>query len=469
MRLALSWLLFLSALAAQIDDSARRSILQRMDSEHPGYAGLSKQIWDFAEIGYQERKSSALLEAELRNAGFRIESGVAKMPTAFVASAGQGKPVIAIIGEYDALPGLSQDTVPEKKALVDGQPGHGCGHNLFGVAAAHAAIAAKRVLEERKLPGTIRFYGTPAEEGGGGKIHMIRAGLFNDVDAAITWHPWDQTYATNQNWLATVGARFRFTGKASHAAGAPEAGRSALDGAMIMAHAIDLLREHVPAETRMHYILEKSGSAVNIVPETTELVMMARHSDSAVLAGIWERIQNCAQAGALASGTQVSFDVTGSYANMMSNRAISRVFDRNLQLIGGYKYTTEEQQFAEALRKTLPNSAASAPSQERVLPTQEGLLSVSTDVGDVSWNVPTSQIMVATWVPGTPAHTWQSTATSGMTIGHKGMLVAAKALALTAVDLLADPKLRDSARDEFTKSMQGREYKSLHPETIRLR
>lgn len=457
-------LVFFAFLAFSQDD-----VLRRMDSEAEHYARLSRQIWEYAEIGYHETKSSALLAEELKRAGFRVETGVANMPTAFTATWGQGKPVIAILGEYDALPGLSQDTVPEKKPITPGANGHGCGHNTFGVAAAHAAITVKRAMEERKLGGTIRFYGTPAEEGGGGKIHMIRAGLFKDVDAAITWHPWDVNAASDQNWLATVAGRFKFSGKSSHAAAAPDSGRSALDAAMIMTHAVDLLREHVPQETRIHYILDKAGSAVNIVPESTEVVLMARHTDAAVLAGIWERILNTAQAGALATGTQMTFEVTGSYANMIGNTTLTSVLDRALRKVGGYRYTAEEAKFAEAIRNTLGKVTVEEDAHTKILPIRTGVLSASTDVGDVSYVVPTAQLLAATWVPGTPAHTWQSTAASGMTIGQKGMLVAAKALAVATLDLLTDSKLVADARSEYQKAMTGREYKSLHPKEIRLR
>ncbi|MBC7928650.1 MAG: amidohydrolase, partial [Bryobacteraceae bacterium] len=347
----LSLLVLLTSIAfAQLPEEAKRTVLSRMDADQPNYARLSRQIWEYAEIGYSEAKSSAALVDTLRKAGFQIETGVANMPTAFVASYGTGKPVIAILGEYDALPGLSQEPSPDRKPVVEGGSGHGCGHNLFGVASAHAAIEAKRVMEERKIKGTLRLYGTPAEEGGGGKIHMIRSGLFKDVDAVITWHPWNVNATSNQNWLATAGARFRFAGKASHAAASPENGRSALDAAMIMTHAVDLMREHVPQETRMHYILDKPGAAVNIVPDTTEVVLMARHPDSKVLAGIWERLLNCAQAGALATGTQMSFEMTNSYSNMISNRVLTSVMDRNLRAVGGFQYTAEEKQFADKLR-----------------------------------------------------------------------------------------------------------------------
>ncbi|HYO81283.1 MAG TPA: amidohydrolase [Bryobacteraceae bacterium] len=448
---------------------AQTTLLDRMTADAPRYAALSRQIWGFAEIGYKEERSAALLSGELEKAGFRVQRGVAAMPTAFTAEWGKGTPVIALLGEYDALPGLSQEAVPERKAVVEGGAGHGCGHNTFGVAVAHAAIAVKQAMEQGKLSGTIRYYGTPAEEGGGGKIHMIRAGLFKDVDAALTWHPWDQNAATDQTWLATVSGRFRFRGKASHAAAAPEAGRSASDAVMVMTHAVDLMREHVPQETRIHYMIERAGSAVNIVPETGELVLMARHSDAGVLAGIWERLLNCAQAGALATGTAMDFQITGSYANTVANRTLSGLLDRSMRKVGGYKYTADEAKFAEGIRPTLSNSTASADAHEKIQGPLNGVFSGSTDVGDVSWVVPTAQFLAATWVPGTAAHTWQSTAASGTTIGDKGLAVAARTLALATVELLQNPELVKAARAEFDKNLAGREYKSLHPKEVRPR
>jgi aminobenzoyl-glutamate utilization protein B len=442
--------------------------MDRMTRELPKYAALSRQIWEFAETGYEEKRSSALLAEQFRAAGFRVETGMAGMPTAYVASTGSGKPVIALLGEYDALPGLSQDTVPERKPVTPGGNGHGCGHNTFAVATLQAAIEIRRIMEERKIPGTLRIYGTPAEEGGGGKIHMIRAGLFQDVDAALTWHPWDLNAATNQNWLATVTGRFKFSGKASHAAAAPENGRSALDAAMIMTHAVDLMREHVPQETRMHYVLEKAGAAPNIVPDNTEVVLMARHPSKEVLAGIWERILNCAQAGALASGTTMTFEVTGSYANMLSNRTLTSLVDREMRKVGGYAYTPDEAAFADGIRKTLTRPGPEIYHTE-VNPIIEGIFSASTDVGDVSYVVPTVQFLAATWVPGTSAHTWQSTAASGMSIGQKGMLVASKTFARTAIALFTEPEHLKAVRAEFDKAVEGKKYDSLHPKEIRMR
>jgi aminobenzoyl-glutamate utilization protein B len=257
MRFELMMLLVLAAQPAGID---RSGLLRKMDERAARFGDLSLKIWEFAEVGYKEIRSSDLLKTELRNSGFQIQDNIGEIPTAFAATWGRGKPVVGILGEYDALPGLSQNAVPEKNPRLEGAPGHGCGHNLLGTASAFAAIAVKESLQQHGLPGTIRFYGTPAEEGGGGKIYMARAGAFQDCDVVITWHPGSQNQASLASSLANISAKFRFYGKAAHAAGSPHTGRSALDALMIMNHAADLLREHVPETTRIHYIITKGGA-----------------------------------------------------------------------------------------------------------------------------------------------------------------------------------------------------------------
>jgi aminobenzoyl-glutamate utilization protein B len=318
-------------------------------------------------------------------------------------------------------------------------------------------------MEQHKVPGTIRFYGTPAEEGGGGKIFMIRAGLFKDVDAAITWHPASQNAVSNQNWLAAGRMHFRFTGVPSHAAMAPDQGRSALDAAVLMTHGVDLLREHVPQETRIHYVIGNVPTPTNVVPAQAEVSLMARHPDSRVLEGIWKRILLCAEAGALATETKLSHTVLTSYSNMIPNRAIGAAMDRNMRLAGAYTYNASEQAFAEAIHKTLQSGSPRLAAANRIDAPLESLVMASTDVGDVSYVVPTAQFGAATFVPGTSLHTWQSTAAAGMSIGHKGMLLAAKTLSLTALDLLTDSNLLRQAKDEFATATGGRPYTSLHP------
>ncbi len=443
---------------------AQNPVIQAVDARADHYGKLSRQIWENPEVGFQETKSSALLRDDLKSAGFRISDGVAGMPTAFIAEWGSGAPVIAILGEFDALPGLSQEDTTARKPRVEGAPGHGCGHNLFGSASALAAVAVKEQMEKRGLKGTIRFYGTPAEEGGGGKIYMIRAGLFKDVDVALAWHPWDRNEVDDNPWLANISARIRYRGKAAHAAAAPEAGRSALDAFELMAHGVNLLREHVPQETRMHYVVIKGGTAANVVPDETEVSLIVRHPDAKTLENIWERVLNCVQAGALATGTQVSFEITSSYANLVPVRSMISLMNKSLQTAGGVNYSREERKFAEALRSNVDlTNAPPLGTEAKVLPTRTALVSASTDVGDVSWNVPTGQVLVATFPPGIPLHTWLSTACAGTSLARKGMVVAAKALALAATDLLSNPELVKAAKQDWQDALKGRAYRSLLP------
>jgi aminobenzoyl-glutamate utilization protein B len=454
----------LLALAAVLLADDKSDLLQQMDSQGAHYGEISRKIWEFAEVGYKENKSASLLESELRQAGFAVEENIAGIPTAFSAAWGQGQPVIAILGEYDALPSLSQDVAPERKPLVANGPGHGCGHNLLGSASLFAAITIKDWLAAKKIPGTIRYYGTPAEEGGGGKIYMARAGIFHDVDVVLTWHPGDGNGASEMSTLAILAAKFKFYGKPSHAAAAPELGRSALDGLMVMTTAIEFLREHVPESTRIHYIITNGGAAPNIVPEYAELYLYARNPSMPVLDGIWERIVKCAQAGALATETRMEMELIDSAYNMLPNDALAALADKNMRLAGGVTYTKQEETFAESIRKTLPvEHAHPLGSQERIQTPVEGYTSASTDAGDVSWMVPTAALTTATFVPGIPPHSWQATACAGSSIGRKGMVVAAKTLVLTAVDLYTDPAKVQAAKASFEQRRAGYEYKSRIP------
>jgi len=459
LRFAAVALLSLTATAALAQRPADvTGVLAALDARAPTYAGIARQIWGFAEVGYQETKSSALLQEQLRAAGFSVEAGVAEIPTAFVATWGSGKPVIAIIGEFDALPGLSQDAVPVRKILVDGGPGHGCGHHLFGTAATAAAIAVKDWLATTGGKGTIKFFGTPAEEGGGGKIYMIRAGLFKDVDAAVTWHPGDVNQVSRATSLANFSAKFRFHGLSAHAAAAPEQGRSALDGVEAMDDMVNMLREHVPQETRIHYIITAGGKAPNVVPDFAEAYYYARHSDMRILDGIWERIVNAGKGAALGTGTTVDIQVVNAVYNILPNDHLADVMQAALDRVGGFSYTPAEEQFAVDIRKTLTGTVPPPGTEQKVLPPEVGVSSGSTDVGDVSWVVPTVQMSAATWVPGTPAHSWQAVAAGGMSIGAKGMMVAAKTMALTTMDLFGDPSHLVKAREEFARRVGDFKY-----------
>jgi len=431
-----------------------RDVVERLEAASGGYATLAKEIWTLAELGYQETKSSALLQQRLRDGGFQVRAAVAEIPTAFVASYGSGKPVIALLAEYDALPGLSQEGRPAKKAVAVGAAGHGCGHNLFGTASVAAAIAVKDWLAAGKRTGTVRVFGTPAEEGGAGKVFILRAGLFAGVDAVVQWHPADRNVVWSDSTLANITAKFRFRGLAAHAASAPDKGRSALDGVEAMNHMVNMMREHVPSDTRIHYVITNGGKAPNVVPDFAEVYYYARHPQMKVLDGIWERIVAAAKGAALGTGTTVDHEIIGAVWNVLPNTTLDDLQRANLQRVGGVSYSPAERAFAEQLRATLPppfiplekaatlwNPVVDGPHEDIA----------STDVGDVSWQFPTAQLSVATWVPGTPGHSWQAVAASGSSLGAKGMMVAAKTMALTTIDLLSDGTLVAKARDELAR------------------
>jgi aminobenzoyl-glutamate utilization protein B len=437
---------------------AADDVLTRVAAHADRFGAISRQIWESPELGFHENKSSALLQQEMKANGFRVKADVAGMPTGFVAEWGSGKPVIALMGEFDALPGLSQKDAATQSAVVEGAPGHACGHNLLGSASALAAVAIKEELQARGLSGTIRYYGTPAEEGGGGKIYMIHAGLFKDVDAVLEWHPGDANRVNLGSSLANNGGLFRFYGVAAHAAAAPDRGRSALDGVMIMLNAIEMLREHVPQETRIHYVITHGGSAANVVPAFAEVSLIARHPDADVLNGIWERVMKCAMAGAMASETRMEFEQGTNYANRLANDVLADVLSRAMQKAGGYRYTTDEQKFAQDLQKSL-GEMRKRPGPEIVTTDKSEPSGVaSSDAGDVSWNVPTGALSAATFVPGVSAHTWQAAACAGTTIGRKGMLVAARTLSIGAIELFENPNEVKAAHDAFEKRLAGRKW-----------
>jgi aminobenzoyl-glutamate utilization protein B len=416
------------------------------------YAEMARQIWDWAEVGYQETQSSALLQASLVDAGFTVETGLAGIPTSFVASYGSGQPVIGILAEFDALPGVSQQAVPERLPVQGGKAGHACGHHLFGVGSVAAAITVREWLAESGASGTIRLYGTPAEEGGSGKVYMAREGLFDDVDTVIHWHASDRNSAVPGTTLANRSAKFRFTGKASHAAAAPERGRSALDGVEAMNHMANLLREHVPASTRIHYVITHGGNAPNVVPEFAEVFYYVRAPSPEQLLPIWERVENTASAAALGTGTEVDWEIIHGNYNILPNVTLARVMHDSLVGFGGINYDREEQQFASKLVKTYNGKPTrQLGSQEAINPWTEEIQrsSGSSDVGDVSWMAPTVGLNTATWVPGTAAHTWQAVAAGGTGIGTKGMLLAAKSMALTAITLYQDPETVAAAQQEW--------------------
>lgn len=446
-------MLLLAVVQTGVAQKNKPEVLKSIDSKYEQYARVAHQIWSFAEVGFQETKSSTLLQETLAAAGFSIEKGVAGMPTAFTATYGSGKPVIAILGEFDALPGVSQDAVPELKA-VEGRPaGHACGHHLFGTASAAAAIGVKEWLIANKKSGTIRFYGTPAEEGGSGKVYMVREGLFKDVDVAIHWHPSPVNNASTGGTLANKSGKFRFYGVASHAAASPERGRSALDAVEAMNNMVNMLREHVPQETRIHYVITRGGEAPNVVPAFAEVYYYVRHPRSEEVKSTWSRIEKAAQGAAMGTETRVEVEVTGGVYNMVPNEVLGKVMDTNLRLVGGYTYTAEERAFAEQIQKSFTGSVPKLESTNEIMPftIREGGSGGSTDVADISWVVPTVGLATATWVPGTAAHSWQAVAAGGTSIGHKGMMVAAKTMAGAAIDFFTNQAVIKDAWNELKR------------------
>lgn len=453
------------SLTAQPEDSAalKSAALKDIQSNYAGYKSIALQIWNYAEVGYKEVRSSALLQKTLKDNGFTVQAGVAGIPTAFVASYGSGSPVIGILAEFDALPGLSQQAVPEKMPVEGQAAGHGCGHNLFGTASAAAGIEIRNLIAQKKLTGTIRVYGCPAEEGGDGKVYMVRAGLFNDVDIVIHWHPADANSVTTNTMLALKSAKFRFHGLAAHAAAAPDKGRSALDGVESMDYMVNMMREHIPQETRIHYIITNGGKAPNIVPDFAEVYYYVRHPKKDEVNRIFNWVVAAAKGAAMGTQTTVDYEVIGGTHDLLINMALAEDMQSNLQRVGGVSYTPAETAFAQKIQATFSYKVPTLESADTVeqLSRQSNGAAASTDVGDVSYNVPTVGITAATWVPGTPAHSWQAAACAGMEIGFKGMMVAAKTMALTAIDCYLQPQLIARAKEEFKKDKGDYQYQPL--------
>ena len=454
-------LLFLSSVFPPVARAQKAKLSESIARRDEATWNAALAIWKFAEPGYQEKKSSALLAKILEEAGFAVKRKVAGIPTAFTATFGSGEPVIGILGEFDALPGLSQDAVPFRKPLKDGAwGGHGCGHHLFGAASASAAIAVAEQIRAGTIKGTVRFYGCPAEEGGSGKVFMVQAGLFKDCAAVLHWHPSSRNVAGDRSSLARMAVKFRFHGKAAHAAGAPEQGRSALDAVELTNFAAQLLREHTPDFTRIHHVITSGGGAPNVVPEFAEVYYYIRHPDGEVVRTLYERLVLCAKAGALATETKLDINYQGGIMNILPNNALAQVTLRNLRELNNLKYTPEETKFALRLRDTFPKPQ---PLEEigTVFDAGGAIGKGSTDVGDVSWVVPTTGFNTTCWVPGTPGHSWQAVACGGTTIARKGMQLAARVLAASAWDLYHAPSTLKSAKAELQRRNDFRAYKSL--------
>ncbi|MDQ6756716.1 MAG: amidohydrolase [Bacteroidota bacterium] len=428
-----------------------------MQSGYDAYKKIALNIWDYAEVGFKETKSSVLLQNTLKDNGFKIDAGVAGMPTAFVATYGSGSPVIAILAEYDALPGLSQESTSAKTPIANRNSGHGCGHNLFGTGSVAAGIAIKKLIDEGKIKGTVKVYGSPAEEGGDGKVYMVREGLFKDVDVVLHWHPDEHNTVTYTSSLAIKTAKFRFYGISAHAAGAPDKGRSALDAVEAMDYMVNMMREHIPQETRIHYVITNGGKAPNVVPDFAEVFYYVRNPYKDITESLFERVVNTAKAAALGTETKMEYEIISGSHDLLINKTLAANMQSNLEKVGGVTYTADEVKFAKNLQATFLGKVPSIDSAALITPLYFEKNQGSTDVGDVSYVVPTVGVETATWVPGTSAHSWQAVACSGNDIGIKGMMVAAKTIAFTAIDLFSNPALIIKAKEEF-KTMKG-DYK----------
>jgi len=438
--------------------------LKYLDEEFATYDKLQKQIWGKAELGFLENESSEILQQHLREAGFKVEAGVADMPTAFVATYGQGKPVIGILAEYDALPGLSQDTVPYRKPLVEGGSGHGCGHNVFGVGSVAGGVAISKWLAATGHEGTVVVYGTPAEEGGGGKVYMARDGVFKDADVVFDWHPASTQGVSTGLGTAMTMVDFRFYGKTAHAAGAPWKGRSALDGVEALDYLVNLLREHVPANSRIHYVIANGGEAPNVVPEYARVSYYIRSPKREALADLQQWIFDAADAAALGTQTRVEKEIICGYYEKLPNRLLQQLVQDNLEIVGAPVLDERETTFAQELYKTVDQSVPfELISQVQPLRELEKEGSGgSSDVGDVSWVVPNAGFGTATFIPGSAGHSWQNVASGGSTIGTKSAIVAGKVFALSVIELFLNPKLVDQAKQEFNERRgEGFEYKAL--------
>jgi len=466
-------------------------VIRWIDESESLFTSLSDQVWKFAELGYKEVQSAKLLADTLEKEGFSVERGIAEIPTAFIASYGDGKPVIAILGEYDALPGLSQDVLPECQPIMDGGSGHGCGHNLLGVGALAAALAVKRAVDDGVVKGTVRYYGCPAEENGSGKAFMVKAGVFDDVGLSLTWHPGMLNGSISMNMLSNIKVKFKYHGRASHAAADPQNGRSALDAVELMNVGVNYLREHIISEARIHYVIINGGGvAPNVVPPYAESLYIIRAPKPGELKPIFERVQDIARGAALMTGTELEFSVISGASNLVFNDTIVDVFQEVLDNVAPPAFTDEERTFARGLSKTFPEGGGlmggfakmMGPDANRILAEMKETLlydkvlpavksdaafSGSTDVGDVSWVTPTVQIMTTCYAFGTPGHSWQLVAQSGMSIGHKGMIYAGKVIAMTALEFMNNPDLLQKAQDEFRSRLDETPFTPMIPEGVK--
>ncbi len=429
---------------------------------------VNQAIWNYAEIGLQETKSAKLLIDKLKQAGFKVKSGLSDMPTAFVASYGSGKPIIGILAEYDALPGLSQKTVSFREPLVEGGAGHACGHSGLGTAALGAALAVKKAIDDHKLKGTVRLYGTPAEETGLGKVYMLLDGQFKDLDIALHWHPSSKTNVHLGSSKALVSVKFTFSGLPAHASVSPESGVSALDAVELMNTGVNFMREHVKEDARMHYVIIDGGGQPNVVPAKATVWYYVRANSHEDLERNFKWVVDIAKGAALMTRTKLKVHVDTDNHELIPNTPLSELIHKKLTAIGPPEFSDEEKVFARRIQQPLIDKFGQdfpVAIDNRIHTLLESKTSTkgSTDVGDISWHIPTGGLRTTCFAAGNPGHSWQNVACIGSSIGDKGILYAAQALAATTVDLMENPALVTAAKADFDQRMQKRKYITLIP------
>ena len=443
----------------------KQAVIQSVNQQYKEMTNLSDRIWSYEEIAFQEEKSSKDLSDYAAAQGFKVIKGIGDIPTAFIAEYGAGSPVIGILGEFDALPGLSQKTVPYKAPLHDGGAGHGCGHNLFGVASLGAATAIKELIEAGKLKGTIRFYGTPAEEKYFGKLWMIRSGAFDDVDIVMDWHPGGETKAQVQSGLAMVDFIVEFYGQAAHASADPWNGRDAGDALELYATGINYYREHIKPTVRIHYDIQKSGEVVNVVPDYARIWVRVRDTKRDGMVKVWKQVERMAEGAAIMANVEHKITLVSGIHELLVNRTGAARLQTNLEFLGPITYTDEEHAFAKKIQEATDKEQVGMESVITPLEeTQEHPMGGSTDVGDVSYVVPVIRMSATTAPKETPWHSWAVVACGGMSIGHKGMAYAAKTLSMTMVDLFEDAALREDVKKEFKERKGDYIYQPIIPE-----
>ena len=456
--------LTLVPLNAQNKKAIKKEVIASVETQKDELITVSDKIWAAAEIAFQEKVSSQTLIDYARANGFDVEVGVAETPTAFVATYGSGKPVIGILGEFDALPGISQKTVPEKTPFKEGAAGHGCGHNMYGTASLGAAVAIKNLIAEGKLKGTVKFFGTPAEEKFFGKLWMARAGLFDDLDACLDWHPADTTEADVQSSLALVDFKVEFFGQTAHASADPWNGRSASDALELYTHGINSFREHVKPTVRIHYHIQDGGQVVNVVPDYSRIWVRVRDTKREGMNEVYEHVRKMAEGAAIMADVDYEINLISGIHEILPNRAGGVAVQENLETLGPLSYTSEELDFAYKIQEATSKPKLGINGKITPLkPTAEHPMGGSTDVGDVSFLVPVVRLGVTVAPEGTPWHSWAVVACGGMSIGHKGMVYAAKALSMSMVDLFTDSKLLQEVKDEFKMRKGDYQYSPLLP------